>query len=351
MPQRRTFLGRAGTDVGCYPVPVNSLALPPSPAAPSVLHRRGWLQVALLGAAGCTTRSIWAQTHREPVPVLYPEIAEPFRSVFETILNGIDERLAQRSLRLSVPGQGDDGTIRAELLRRRSPVVIALGKTGLRTALAVPGPINIIGGCVIGPAETDTRIASLYSLAPDPGLLLQRLKLLQPAIKRVHVVYSPGNSAWLVPMAQQAARSLGLELKAWDADDLRGAVQRYQEVLGSAQAHDALWLPQDTITVEESTVLPLVLREAWNRAIPLFSSNFAHVRRGALFALYPNNAGLGHSLGSSALAHLQSASTAPRGFMPLRDVYAGLNVRTASHLGIDYNTKLHGGFETLLPER
>lgn len=305
----------------------------------------------MMSMTTCIAPGIRAQGGREPIPVLYPEIAEPYRSVFETILDGIDERLPHRSLRLSVPGQGDDGALRLELQRRRPPVVIALGRAGLRTALAVQGPVDIIGGCVIGPSETDARVSSLYSLAPDPALLLQRIKQLQPAIKRVHVVYSTGSSAWLIPLAQQAARSLGLELKAWDADDLRSAVQRYQDVLGSVSSQDALWLPQDSVTVEESTVLPLVLREAWNRSVLLFSSNLAHVRRGALFALYPNNAGLGNSLGSSALAHLQSVGSAPRGVLPLRDVHAGLNVRTASHLGIDYNAKLHGGFDTLLPER
>lgn len=313
--------------------------------------RRAWLGAAagLLASAGGNLA--WAQALRDPLPVLYPDIGEPFRGVFEKIMDGIDERLPQRTVRLSVPTQADLAPTLTELRRRRPGLVIALGRAGLRAAASVEGPLDIVGGGVIGPTEADSRVSALHSLAPDPGLLFQRLRQLQPGAKRVLMVYSAPNSAWLVRLAQQAARAQGLELRAQEADDVRGAVQRYQELLGDATAQDALWLPQDPVTVEESTIVPLLLKEAWNRGIPLFSSNLAHVRRGALFALYPNNTGLGHSLGNSALAHLRATAGAPRGVLPLRDVFAGINIRTASHLGVDVHPQLQGSFDLLLPER
>lgn len=324
---------------------------PPAEACRCDPDRRAWLAAAagLLASAGGSLA--WAQGARDPLPVLYPDIGEPFRGVFEKIMDGIDERLPQRTVRLAVSPQADAGPVLAELRRRRPGLVIALGRAGLRAAASVEGPLDIVGGGVIGPTDADSRVTALYSLAPDPGLLFQRLRQLQPGAKRVMMVYSAANSAWLMRLAQQAARSQGLELRALEADDARSAVQRYQDLLGDATAQDALWLPQDPVTVEESTIVPLLLKEAWNRAIPLFSSNLAHVRRGALFALYPNNTGLGHSLGSSALAYLRATAGAPRGVLPLRDVYAGINIRTASHLGVDFNPKLHGGFDLLLPER
>lgn len=313
--------------------------------------RRAWLRNAACLCASAGALPAWAQAAREPLPVLYPDIGEPFRAVFEKIMDGIDEKLPQRALRLAVAAQSDTAPALAELRRRRPGLVIALGRAGLRAAASVEGPLDIVGSGVIGPTDSDARVAALHSLAPDPSLLLARLRQLQPGVKRVQVVYSPANSAWLMRLAQQAARAQGLELRVFEADDLRGAVLRYQELLADATPHDALWLPQDPVTVEESTIVPLVLREAWNRALPLFSSNLAHVRRGALFALFPNNTALGHRLATTALALSSAAGGTARGVMPLREVFASLNTRTAGHLGVDFNPKQHGSYDLLLPER
>ena len=134
---------------------------------------------------------------------------------------------------------------------------------------------------------------------------------------------------------------------AQDANDLKAAVRLYQELLSSSDARrDALWLPQDSITVDESAVLPLVLREAWNQSLALFSSSVAHVKRGALFSLYPDNVELGRALAATAL----TASGPPaRGLYPLKDVLMAVNTRTASHLGINL-TASPQRFHLVFPE-
>jgi len=283
--------------------------------------------------------------------VIYPEIGEPFRAVFARILEGIDERAQQRVPRIAVAADADALALASELRRRELKVVIALGRAGLRVATALDPAIEVVAGGVISPNEADARAATLLSLAPDPLLLMQRLKSLQPGVKRVTVVYSSRHSAWLMRHAQPAARQLGLELRALEVDELKSALRQYQDFFAQAAPQDALWLPQDPLTVDESAVLPLVLQECWNRNLALFSSNLGHVRRGALFSLYPNNLELGRSLASSALAQLARQAGAPRGAQPLRDVHAALNTRTASHLGLDLSPQVQRSFELLLPER
>lgn len=318
-----------------------------SRALPEVLWRRRSLVLA--GAAlACPVR---AQAQREPLPVLFPEIGEPYRSVFAKILDGIDEVLPTRSERIAVPAGADGVQLGAELQRRRPRVVIALGRAGLRVAQGLEAQVDVVGGGVIGPGEGDQRATALLCLSPDPGLLLTRLRSLQPATRRVTVVYSARHSAWLIRLAQDAARQQGLELRALEVEDLKQALRQYQDFFAQAGAQDALWLPQDPVAVDEGAVLPLVLQESWNRNVPLFSSNLAHVRRGALFALYPHNEALGRSLGALALAHLNRGANAARGSLPLRDVQAALNTRTASHLGVNLSPQLQRGFELLLPER
>ena len=96
-------------------------------------------------------------------------------------------------------------------------------------------------------------------------------------------------------------------------------------------------------------MLPLVLREAWNQSLPLFSSSVAHVKRGALFSLYPDNMELGRALASTALTPSGTANTPTRGLHPLKDVLMAVNTRTASHLGINL-TASPQRFHLVFPE-
>src|SRR5204862_5215720 len=99
----------------------------------------------------------------------------------------------------------------------------------------------------------------------------------------------------------------------------------------------------------EATILPIVLRESWNRGVPIFSSSVLHVKKGALFALYPNNVGLGRDLATLARA-LSNGEPVPRGIMPLRAVRTALNTRTASHMGLAIASVQQLAFDALYPE-
>lgn len=321
----------------------------PQPPTPQCQTRRDWVRT-VAGCAGLGWVPAWGQASapREGVPVLYPELGEPYRSVFSQIVAGIDERLAGRIDRLVLPAQGDPAALSNELQKRRPRVVLALGRAALRLALNLE--TEVVGSGIISPAEGDSRSAALLSLAPDPQLLFQRLRQLAPGVRRITLVYSQRHSGWLVQAARDAAKQLGLDLRPFEAEDLKTALHHYQDFFAQATAQDALWLPQDPSTVDEAAVLPLVIQESWNRSLVVFSSNLSHVRRGALFSLYPNNTELGRSLGNTALA-LLARTHPPRGPQPLRDVHAALNTRTASHLGMDLPLPLQRSYDLLLPER
>jgi putative ABC transport system substrate-binding protein len=93
--------------------------------------------------------------------------------------------------------------------------------------------------------------------------------------------------------------------------------------------------------------LPLVLEGAWNRNIALFSSSLTHVRRGALFSLYPNNLAFGRRLAASVQSEAREGPAF--GVMPLREVLAAVNVRTASHLGLTAAARQQN-FDFVFPE-
>lgn len=320
-----------------------------SPPTPSNYAESGSRLTALLLGAVLLAVAALARGAEAPIAVVYPDIGEPYRAIFEKIVEGIEDWAGPRVVKYAVKPSADIAELKTALRRQDARVVIALGRQGMKAVAPDRGRAIVVGGVVTVP-ESEARGLSVVSLSPDPSLLFARLKALMPAAKRVFVVYDPRNNAWLMRLAKEAARAQGLELVAYEAEDLRGAMQQYQAVFAAADSRtDALWLPQDTTTVEEGSVLPLVLKESWNRGLAVFSSSFGHVRRGVLFSLYPDNVELGKSLAGLALGILASGNHGGHGMMPLRDVRIAVNLRAAQHLGLDLSRQQRG-FDLVFPE-
>lgn len=281
--------------------------------------------------------------------VVYPELAEPFRQVFASIIEGIEERLGARVASFVVGSGAHPAQVAEDIRKREVQVLIGLGRGGMRIAATLAGEMSVLVGCVVSVQESEARSFPVHTLAPDPALLLARLRRLRPGVRRVHLAYDPRLNAWLVKLARDAARAEGLELLAQEAADQAVALRIYTQLLANADpARDALWLPQDPTTVDDNAVLPLVLREGWSRNIVVFSSHVAHVRRGALFSLYPDNRELGRSLAASAQRLAQSPKASASGVVPLRQTLAAINIRTAAHLGIDA-AAMQSGFDLVYP--
>lgn len=280
---------------------------------------------------------------RGVIAIVYPDIGEPYRSAFSAIVRGIEDGAQGRTTRLAIAPNATATTLADDPRLRQARTVIALGRSGLKVASGLDRKVNVIAAGVLSVPEGESPAWMIQSLAPDPALLFSRLKAFVPRARRVVVVYDPRQNEWLIRLAREAARQQGLELLTLEAEDLKVALKRYQDLMGQLNPRrDVLWLPQDSATVDESTVLPWLLRESWDHGIPVFSSNVAHVRRGALFALYPDNTELGRHLGATAQAVQAMPSTpsasAPatsRGLVALRQVLTAVNARTAMHLGVD----------------
>jgi putative ABC transport system substrate-binding protein len=306
--------------------------------------------IALAMLLGALLASSFVYAADEEIAVIYPEIGEPYRQVFDSILEGIDAKVGTPVAKFPVRSDTDVGELKETLKRQNIKVAIALGRQGMTLATSLNNGIEVVVGGVLTVPESEARGQTVISLAPDPALLFARIKSMMPNTKRIYVVYDPTTNTWLMRLAREAARSLGMELVLHEAQDLRSAVKLYKSVFSLAnRGRDVLWLPQDATTVEESSVLPLVLQESWNHNIAVFSSNSALVRRGVLFSLYPDNTGLGKSLAGLALGVLQSRDYVKLGRMPLRDVKSAINLRTAKHLEID-SSKLKD-FDSTFPER
>ncbi|RSZ55851.1 hypothetical protein HF313_16265 [Massilia atriviolacea] len=290
-----------------------------------------------------------ASAGKGAIAVLYPNVSEPFRGAFIGMIQGIEERTRLRVRSYAVDARIDAADLNAQLKRSGTRVVIALGRQGLNVAAALDRDIVVlVGGALL---LSDAEIVNLngISLTPDPALLFTRLRTLLPEIRRVLVVYDPRKTEWLLRIAREAAREQGLELVSHEARDLAQAAQVYTAQFAAADSRrDAVWLPHDTTTVEEGTLLPLILKQAWNSGVPIFSSNVLHVKKGALFAMSPNNVELGRSLASSAEGAI--AGELKKGVQPLRELYTAINLRTASHMGLTIGHQQQRTFDLIYPE-
>jgi len=278
--------------------------------------------------------------------VIYPDIAGPYQGAFASIINGVSEaRQRDRVTRLPIRNDTAAEDVVAEVKRREPRAVIALGRQGLQVASAMVKNSAVVAAGVLSVPEVGAPDFPVHSLAPDPSLLFNHLRVLAPGIKRVLVVHDPRQNAWLIRLAREAARSANLELQVLQAEDLKTAVRLFQDMAASADPRrDAIWLLQDSTTVDDVTVLPLLLKASWDQNLVLFSSSIGHVRRGALFSLYPDHMALGRTLASATRA---ASGAQGRGVLPLRDVKLAVNTRTAHHLGINLSSvpvRIHAVF-------
>jgi len=310
----------------------------------------GSLLVAGLSSTSMSVRAAEDDSARNGIAVIYPDIGEPYSSVFATIIDGIEDRARSKVPSFAIARSNAAG-LPDQLRARHVRAVIALGRSGLQVASSLDQQINVVAGGVLSVPAAEADGMFVQSLAPDPALLFGQLKSLATGVRRVWVVYDPKQNEWLIKLARDAARLHGLELQAIPADDLKSAVKRYQELFASLNAkRDALWLPQDTTTVDDAVVVPLVLKASWDQNLIVFSSNVAHVRRGVLFSLYPDNAEMGRHLAATALASLQPGGAPPHGLQALRQVLTAVNTRTAEHLGVDLRTSQQR-IQLVLPEQ
>lgn len=154
---------------------------------------------------------------------------------------------------------------------------------------------------------------------------------------------------WLIDKAQASAQINELELIPYEAADIREAVKHYQLIIKTAdQKKDSIWVPLDSVTANEKVILPLLLRESWENNLVVFSSKPGHVKRGFLFTLFPDSAQDGVRL-AEMLNSMFHEGEKP-GVQLSDSVRVGVNLRTASHLGLEYSSQLKSSFYQTFPQ-
>ncbi len=282
--------------------------------------------------------------HEPHIAVLYPTVSKQYSSMFEQFISGITSVPGYRFISYRVNADTTQDDIEQWSKKENIKGYIALGQTTYKLLDAIDSELPIIAG---GMVATPPGISGI-SLSGDPETFFRQLQLLNPDINRVYFVYSKKNNGWLAERARKISKKYNIEFVPLQVDDIKQATLQYKIVLNSVRPQtDAIWLPLDNIAPLQ-ILLPDILQTSWNKHITVFSNNIQHVRRGALFALYPDHTRQGRRLVALLKRHLENTNT-PALLYPSVDYKTAVNIRTATHLKMQYDKAMIKTFDQIFP--
>lgn len=285
------------------------------------------------------------------VGVLYPELREPYSKVFDAIILGIEDVMGNNIDRHKLIKNFNIDAIEERIQRKQNKVILALGMRSVKAVSQLSNDIPVVLGAVLpSSVGVENTAWSGIFLVPDPDLIFEQLKLFAPNISKVSVVYNPAYNNFLIEKAVKYSADRGIKLDARPVEDIREAALVYKRLLDEVETGtDAIWLLRDPTSVDTDVILPLVLQEAWNRAVVTFSNHLVHTKRGALFSLYPDNKSMGKAL--AKLAESVLSQSQPQGFVTLKTLKIAVNLRTAKHLGIKFTSRQEKSFDLVFPHQ
>lgn len=264
---------------------------------------------------------------------MYKDIIEGIRSVHSF------EFLPYRVSNKSTPQHVDQW-------RRENHIdgFIALGQTTYKLVVALDSDLPLItGGMVSAPPGING-----ISLSADPEAFFRQLQLLNPSVNRVFYIYSKQNNGWLINRARKSSKDYNIEFVPLEVTDIKQSMLQYKIALNSIQPKtDALWLPLDNVA-PLSILLPEILKVSWEKHITVFSNNLQHTRRGTLFSLYPDH----YKQGRRLVALLKNKLEKPLSeaiLLASVDLRIAVNIRTAAHLGMEFNKGMMDKFDQIYP--
>ena len=292
----------------------------------------------------CTSASA-----NQTIHVFYPEVREPYNSIFNEIISGIEAASAYKVSPHAVRSNEDLENYDSLFDEAIPGSTIVLGNVGKALAATLAKPFPLVSGAVLlTDSDINAGITGI-SLSPSPTKLFDMLQTLAPNVKIVSVVYHKETNGWLVDIAADYAKTLGITLERFEATDVREAAAEFKTVFENHQGSShAIWLLQGDPTLDEKGLLPDVLTQAWKSGCVVFSSNPAHVKRGALFSLFPDNYAMGKSLADMADHLIKGNVAKPE---PVSDLKIAVNVRTAEHLNLNISRSQERGFDLVFPSQ
>ena len=285
-----------------------------------------------------------ANANGNDIGVIYPDVREPFASIFAAMLDGIYEAKGDDVHSIAVNKEYDPQDIVDWVTTNKIKRVIALGKRSQKLIENIKLPVDeVVLGAVTRPPESVIFNAGIV-LTPDPQQVYVELELLFSSIENIYIIYSDA-SRWYVDIAKALARGKSYNLIAIESESISDSVKQYKKILDSIDSKSVIWLLQDPLSADSRLLLPLILEAAWDKSFPVISNSAGHVRRGVLLALYPDPFKFGVDLANT----LNSESNPGGSFTPFQEALRAANTRTAEHLELRWSRSKVRSFDIVFP--
>ena len=284
------------------------------------------------------------------VGIIIPELRAPFKVIFDSVAEGVDDGLNQRTSKLVLKKDYDPQDIVKWVQKKNIDAVITLGGLGKKASVYVPRQTPIVMGALLSSPSKATNRFPGVALTPDPSALFDLLYRLDKSRKKIVVVYNPAKNQWVVDLAKRQTAANGVRLVAYEATDIKQAAIIYDEIFSGADLDiTALWLLQDRKVVDSKVVLPFILEKAWQKEIVVFSSALSHVKKGVLFSMYPDNKKHGEQLAELIKRGAANSNAENKNIYPSKGLQDALNIRTAEHLGLSLSRSDIREFDVVFP--
>lgn len=222
-------------------------------------------------------------------------------------------------------------------------LVITIGSLATAAVLKAAPATPVLFSMVLYPRESGFLTAPTphvtgVSLDIPFGVQFRYLRRLFPAAHRVGVLYNVGETGTLIEAAQKAAAANGFTLVAEPVDEPAHAVAGLDRLMDNI---DVMWSLADSHVFTPQTTSALILASL-RRGIPLFGLSTAHVRAGAVAALFLDYADIGRQTGQTAVRILRGEQARTIPVAVPRTVALALNLRSAQHVNLPISRELEG---------
>ncbi|MEO6028081.1 MAG: ABC transporter substrate-binding protein [Candidatus Binatia bacterium] len=289
----------------------------------------------------CVVGVASAATDRATVAIVKSSTLPPFELATEALTASLRQVTPQPEvLTFDLDGDAAKAAAVLETVYAAAPrVIVTIGSLATSVTLADGSPIPVVFSMVLYPKASGFQSSSQRSVTGvslDLPLESQFASLhrLLPAATKVGVLFHPGETGAIAAAAASAATKSGLTLVTREVAEAGEAVTALN---GLMEEVDVVWAIADGHVFTPQTTPALILATL-RRRVPLIGLSTAHVRSGALAALYCDYRDVGAQTGEVVQRVLRGDRVDAIPVESPRRSDLAVNQRTAELLGLTIPT-------------
>ena len=223
-------------------------------------------------------------------------------------------------------------------------IIIAIG--GKATVFPYPGRRLLIyclaPGIKVKPEDHDGPLLKIHT-SPSVHTVISQLKELQPALKRIAVLWAGDSIQDYIDQKKEIANSLGVEIVSDRIRDPQDLPDHLRALKGKV---DAIWFPPDAAMVTPRNFIT-VKEFASSNGIPFYVPSDGMVEQGATASVYRSFYEIGQTAGEMAHLRLQGHSNVDNVFS--NQEHVAINMTSAKACGLPLSSEVLKKAEKVFP--